>query len=1030
MKKTIVFILVLLMTVSLLVPVASAEESYAEGELLINGSLDELKENGAPLNWARTGGSIGKEFVMDKDNAQDGNYAMLMKSENNIYISQVVNNIVPGTEYTFKALLKVVSQQNQGATVKIEQKKVENGVTTNGDVAYKNFTNAPVDKWSEQTMTFKADKDINTFHILIRLLDGGEIYWDKLSLVGKTSGELPGQVVGVPQDTNQGSQEFIEKPAFAEELIVNGDLEIMDGDLPRGWNRHSASHVELQSESVHSGKVAVKLTADQEKINPHLNQTIIIPHQNTEYQLSAWVRNVDVKPVGIHSGVTFKVEFYNSTKPSADTYINGAELNMLKLAPITDGEWQHWFDTFMVPDGALSMRLFARLYGVGTAYWDDFSLYMTKEPPTHTVTTSEYFYYSDMYQGEAQVMANTASYDNVRNGKVDFALLDGETVISEKTGVQLKDGYATWKFKIADLKEKEKDYTIRAILTDENGVTRDSLTTDVYRYDRPARIRPDGTYLVDGKPFYPVLGYHTSPKDYPYLAEAGINLVQMYLYRSVEGYTKILDEALKYDIMVLVPLYLDMKPAFHPDNASFMTQVINATKDYPNVYGYMVMDEPYNNPNNVLEYLKASYIGIRKAAPDIPVYILETGMPNYDNVIKYGDMFTADPYPVGIDTTTHITEAMALAMEGADYNKHVLHLAQAFDYGNWAPTAEEIIHQNIQALFEGVNGIGYFTIDAAYPHPEKEKTMLSLYETDRWPGLVEFKKSGILDDMYMAFVSLDYKTFNEHRDNNVFVRTYIKDKDLYAVVLNRSETEAVSHQLSLTSTNGAVTVTNVTPSLVYGTATLSGTTVTVPKKGYAVIKLAVSDNINYDVLPKTRYKDLGNYGWARKEIEEMAELGVVNDLSAVSFGPGKKITRADFAYFLIRALGLTSNETAVFSDVDPDAYYAKEIAAGRALGILKGIGDDAYAPDSEISRQDMMVICARGMRLKKELLEGADLGSFSDASLVADYAKADVAGMINMGIVKGNADGTMNPLGNTTRAEAAIIMSRICAWAK
>ena len=33
--------------------------------------------------------------------------------------------------------------------------------------------------------------------------------------------------------------------------------------------------------------------------------------------------------------------------------------------------------------------------------------------------------------------------------------------------------------------------------------------------------------------------------------------------------------------------------------------------------------------------------------------------------------------------------------------------------------------------------------------------------------------------------------------------------------------------------------------------------------------------------------------------------------------------------------------------------------------------------------------------------------------------------MIEEEIVKGNPDGTINPLGNTTRAEAAVIMSRI-----
>ncbi|MBE7063694.1 MAG: S-layer homology domain-containing protein, partial [Ruminococcaceae bacterium] len=110
-----------------------------------------------------------------------------------------------------------------------------------------------------------------------------------------------------------------------------------------------------------------------------------------------------------------------------------------------------------------------------------------------------------------------------------------------------------------------------------------------------------------------------------------------------------------------------------------------------------------------------------------------------------------------------------------------------------------------------------------------------------------------------------------------------------------------------------------------------------------------------------------------------------------------------------------------------DTPYAAEIAIGRALGILKGTGDDLYNPNAEISRQDLMVICARGMRAVKALEEGGNM-DFSDTEAIADYAVLDIAAVVRAGIVRGNADGTLNPLGNTTRAEAAVIMDRIATW--
>ncbi|MBR2973624.1 MAG: S-layer homology domain-containing protein, partial [Clostridia bacterium] len=116
------------------------------------------------------------------------------------------------------------------------------------------------------------------------------------------------------------------------------------------------------------------------------------------------------------------------------------------------------------------------------------------------------------------------------------------------------------------------------------------------------------------------------------------------------------------------------------------------------------------------------------------------------------------------------------------------------------------------------------------------------------------------------------------------------------------------------------------------------------------------------------------------------------------------------------------------TDVDESSYYAKEIAIGKALGILKGSGDGTYSPEEPISRQDLMVICARGLRSLSRISAVAPqevLKNFSDTSLIADYALADIGSMVASRIITGNTDLTINPLGNTTRAEAAVIMNRI-----
>ena len=193
-------------------------------------------------------------------------------------------------------------------------------------------------------------------------------------------------------------------------------------------------------------------------------------------------------------------------------------------------------------------------------------------------------------------------------------------------------------------------------------------------------------------------------------------------------------------------------------------------------------------------------------------------------------------------------------------------------------------------------------------------------------------------------------------------------------------------------------------------------------------KISPNESMDFSSLKSVVFRDLVNYPWARDQIEAIAEKGIVNSKGTQNFVPQENITRADFAYFLIRTLGLTSDSTETFGDVINDAHYAKEIATGKALGILKGVGDDRYNPNAAISRQDMMTICARGMEYVGKLgTEGKNESAlnFTDTNMISDYAIDSIAAMVSQEIVLGNADGTINPIGNTTRAEAAVIMYRI-----
>lgn len=175
------------------------------------------------------------------------------------------------------------------------------------------------------------------------------------------------------------------------------------------------------------------------------------------------------------------------------------------------------------------------------------------------------------------------------------------------------------------------------------------------------------------------------------------------------------------------------------------------------------------------------------------------------------------------------------------------------------------------------------------------------------------------------------------------------------------------------------------------------------------------------------FEDITSYAWAKDAIEVMAAKGVINGTGEKTFDPASNVTRADFTLLLVKSLGLTAKVDSNFSDVNPEDYYYEAVGIARKLGLAKGEGENLFNPGSEISRQDMMVIAARAMRIANKLKADrtvAELGAFTDKADIAAYALEDIGAMVKEGIVKGDG-GRINPLGNTTRAETAVLIYRV-----
>lgn len=174
------------------------------------------------------------------------------------------------------------------------------------------------------------------------------------------------------------------------------------------------------------------------------------------------------------------------------------------------------------------------------------------------------------------------------------------------------------------------------------------------------------------------------------------------------------------------------------------------------------------------------------------------------------------------------------------------------------------------------------------------------------------------------------------------------------------------------------------------------------------------------------FKDVPATHWANDAIATLAKAGIVNGVSADTFGTSTNSKRADFVVMLVRALGIDSTSTANFSDVDSSKYYAKAVATAKAYGIVNGYTDNTFKPEDYITRQDMMVMVANAIKAMGVELDTdvACLDDFSDIDGVATYARTSIAALVNAGIVKGS-NNKIDPVKNITRAEMAQLVKGV-----
>lgn len=137
--------------------------------------------------------------------------------------------------------------------------------------------------------------------------------------------------------------------------------------------------------------------------------------------------------------------------------------------------------------------------------------------------------------------------------------------------------------------------------------------------------------------------------------------------------------------------------------------------------------------------------------------------------------------------------------------------------------------------------------------------------------------------------------------------------------------------------------------------------------------------------------------------------------------PDDFLTRAQMAAVINRAF--KSKNTATLSgvsDIAPDTWYYKDMQKAVGMGTMKL--DNVMRPDDNITREEAITILGRALMVEEGLK--SDLGKYTDAYQIEDWASLYMGAMVKAGYIQGS-NNLLTPKANMTRAELAVILYNV-----
>lgn len=190
------------------------------------------------------------------------------------------------------------------------------------------------------------------------------------------------------------------------------------------------------------------------------------------------------------------------------------------------------------------------------------------------------------------------------------------------------------------------------------------------------------------------------------------------------------------------------------------------------------------------------------------------------------------------------------------------------------------------------------------------------------------------------------------------------------------------------------------------------------------------DSLYTAIEADTAFADMKGH-WAEADVKLLADKLVVQGAEAGEFAPERRVTRAEFAALLVRALGLREADAGrPFSDVQPADWFAGAASATQRAGLIGGYEDGTFRPNEYVTREQMVAMIARALQAggRPAKADRDRLAPFADQGELAEWAVEPAARALEAGIVGGRTQDAFAPREYATRAESAAMLIRMLRY--